>query len=225
MKIIDVAITSLKEYENNPRNNDKSVEKVAHEIYGIVNKSNGKIYIGQTKQGHRKRFSQHLCPTDGSPLLNAAIKKYGKNCFECELLDVAYSQEEANVKEKMWIKALKTYVAGNGYNLSLGGAFGSFNEETLRKMSEAHKGEKNHFYSKHHTQENREKMAELKRGKYGGSNHPRARKVKCVETGEIFLTIKEAADKYNVSHGHISQACQNKKGRKKVGGLSWSYAE
>lgn len=198
---------------------------VAYDIYAIINKTNGKIYVGQTKQGYRKRFMQHLCPTDGSPLLNAAIKKHGKINFECELLDVAYSQTEANEKEKLWIKTLKTYVSVNGYNLSMGGAIGDFNEETLRKMSESHKSGKNHFYGKHHSNECRARMSELKKGKYNGSNHPRARKVKCIETGEIFSTIKEAAEKYNVSHGHISQACKNQKGRKKVGGLSWAYAE
>lgn len=196
-----------------------------YDIYAIINNTNGKMYVGQTKQGYRKRFIQHLCPTDGSPLLKSAIQKHGKNNFECELLDIAFSQEEANTKEKMWIKALKTYVAGNGYNLSMGGAFGNFNKATLQRMSEAHKGEKNHFYGKHHTKENRVKMAELKKGKYNGFKHPRARKVKCVETGEIFSTIKEAALKYNVSHGHISQACKKQKGRKKVGGFSWIYAE
>jgi group I intron endonuclease len=74
------------------------------EIYGIVNRVNGKIYIGQTKQGYLKRFKQHLCPKDKSVLLQNAIKKYGRNNFVCELLDVAYSQDLADAKEKMSLK-------------------------------------------------------------------------------------------------------------------------
>ena len=31
---------------------------MVYEIYGIVNLINRKIYIGQTKQGYRKRFIQ-----------------------------------------------------------------------------------------------------------------------------------------------------------------------
>lgn len=80
------------------------INKYPYELYGIINKVNNKIYIGQTKQGYRKRFIQHLCPKDGSPLLKKAIQKYGKDNFECELLDIAYSKEEINFKEKLWIK-------------------------------------------------------------------------------------------------------------------------
>lgn len=69
-----------------------------YHIYGIINKINNKIYIGQTKQGYRKRFLQHLCPNDGSPLLKRAIKKYGKENFECELIDIAYDKNIANEK-------------------------------------------------------------------------------------------------------------------------------
>ena len=36
-------------------------------------------------------------------------------------------------------------------------------EETKRKMSEAHKGEKNWFYGKHHTEETKRKMSEAQK--------------------------------------------------------------
>ena len=55
MKIIDVKITSLKEYENNPRVNDKAVAKVAASIdeFGfkvpIVIDSNNVIICGHTR--------------------------------------------------------------------------------------------------------------------------------------------------------------------------------
>lgn len=104
------------------------------DIYGIYNLANGKMYIGQSRQGYKKRFKQHLCPKDGSPLLMKAIKKYGKESFVCELIDVAYSQQEANEKEKTWISALGTHKKENGYNLSMGGSFGSFNVDTLKKV-------------------------------------------------------------------------------------------
>ena len=110
-----------------------------YEIYGIINLVNNKIYIGQTKQGYKRRFIQHLCPRDGSPLLRNAVKKYGKQNFECELIDIAESQDEVNEKEKMWITALGTYKPEKGYNLSMGGSFGDFNEDTLKRMSEANK--------------------------------------------------------------------------------------
>jgi hypothetical protein len=45
-------------------------------------------------------------------------------------------------------------------------------EESKRKMSESHKGENNHFYGKSHSQETKDKISDLKRGKYiGNENH------------------------------------------------------
>lgn len=68
MKIIDVAITSLKEYENNPRNNDKSVEKVAASIreFGfkvpIVIDKNNVIVCGHTRVRAAKRLKLDVVP-------------------------------------------------------------------------------------------------------------------------------------------------------------------
>ena len=83
MQIYDKRLDEIKPYENNPRHNDNAVDAVAnsikvYEIYGIYNNANGKIYIGQTRQGYRRRFTQHLCPTEHCPLLQKAVKKYGR---------------------------------------------------------------------------------------------------------------------------------------------------
>lgn len=194
------------------------------EIYGIYNLVNGKMYIGQTKQGYRKRFTQHKSPTDGSPLLRKAIAKYGRDNFTCELLDVAYNREDANAKEMAWIGALKTYKKENGYNLSMGGAFGNFNEDTLAKMSESHKGKNNHFYGKHHSEESRRRMSEAKKTMYTKGNHPRAKKVICVETGKVYDCIKSAELDTGACSRHIGQVANNKYGRKTAGGYKWIWA-
>lgn len=62
-----------------------------------------------------------------------------------------------------------------------------------------------------------------------GEENPRARKVICTNTGEIFNYIKEAAKKYNVIDSSISACC---KGKLKSAGklptgekLVWRYAE
>lgn len=68
MKIIDVAIMYLKEYENNPRNNDKSVEKVAASIreFGfkvpIVIDKNNVIVCGHTRVRAAKRLKLDVVP-------------------------------------------------------------------------------------------------------------------------------------------------------------------
>ena len=48
-------------------------------------------------------------------------------------------------------------------------------------------------------------------------------KVKCNDTGEVFNSIKEACERYNLHHSNIVACCNGR--RHKVGGLSWSYYE
>lgn len=203
--------------------NKKIEDLKPYEIYAIINTINNKIYIGQTKQGYRKRFIQHLCPKDGSPLLNNAIKKYGKENFECELLDIVYSQKEANIKEKLWIKVLKTYTKENGYNLSMGGAIGNFNKETLEKMSNMQKGELNSFFNKKHTEEAKEKMSKWKKEHYILGKHPRAKKVKCIELNKIYDCVKEAEIDLKINSKHIGQVANKQYGRKMAGGYHWQW--
>lgn len=68
MKIIDVEIARLKEYENNPRKNDKAVDKVAASIreFGfkvpIVIDSNNVIICGHTRLLAAKRLKLDVVP-------------------------------------------------------------------------------------------------------------------------------------------------------------------
>lgn len=62
--------------------------------------------------------------------------------------------------------------------------------------------------------------------KYSGvtekGNEAHRKQVVCLDTGEIFKSVKDACDKYGLSHGNIV-ACCNKR-RKSTGGMRWSYA-
>lgn len=46
-------------------------------------------------------------------------------------------------------------------------------------------------------------------------------KVKCITTGEIFESVKEAADKYNLCHSNIVACCNGRRHRR--GGKEWEY--
>lgn len=74
------------------------------------------------------------------------------------------------------------------------------------------------------------KDSEKKKINYLGTNNPRARKVKCVTTGEVFNTMKEACEKYNISNQNISKCCRGRlksAGKHPVTGekLKWEYVE
>lgn len=208
-------------------------------IYMFKNKSNGKIYVGQTTQTFRTRTMQHMRSREG--YFDTALRKYGIESFECGIIDTAKSTEELNKKEIYWIKKLNS-MKPNGYNLCEGGNTTrgySHKEESKRKMSatkkklESMKGEKNHYYGKHHTKEIREKMSkawenEARRAKLKEHNKNldrtyQCRKVLNVETKEIFNSIKEAAKKYGLKETHISRVCRGK--RKTTGGFHWEYYE
>lgn len=93
-------------------------------IYKYTNKTNNKIYVGQTIDIHN-RHKSHKCAAEkgetGCPLFYRAIKKYGFDNFEFEVLDQIDGQKEADIAEKLWIKQLDTMNLEKGYNLSPGG--------------------------------------------------------------------------------------------------------
>lgn len=111
------------------------------EVYGIIykiqNNINGKVYIGQTTYGFNKRYSlgQWWVKTHNNYLKNSA-KYYGHNNFTVnEFLDVAFSKEELNLKEKMWIGYYKSANKKYGYNMNSGGDSPTMNEESKKKIS------------------------------------------------------------------------------------------
>ena len=50
-------------------------------------------------------------------------------------------------------------------------------------------------------------------------NETRKKSIKCVETGEIFISLSEASKKYNISVGNISSVIHGK--RKSAGRYHW----
>lgn len=93
-----------------------------YSIYKITNIINGKVYIGQTRKTIQQRLARHIYDSKRSSLshlpLYRAFNKYGIENFNIELLEYV-SAEEANDKEKYYIKLFNSY--NEGYNATLGG--------------------------------------------------------------------------------------------------------
>lgn len=202
-------------------------------IYKATNKKNGKIYIGQTVRPLAVRISEHA--RHSQTPFDRAIKRYGIENFDFEIIDTANSIEELNQKEIYWIKHFNSFGL-NGYNACVGGenTLGyQHTEEAKAKMSETksrmYVGANNPFYGKHHSQEVRRRFSEQRRGrklsrewKQNISEGSTVKvRVRNIETGEIFNSIKEAAEKYNIIPTHITRVCRGK--RKKTGGYHWEY--
>lgn len=166
---------------------------------------NGKGYLKKCKG----KYTQ--------PLLAHVILKYGWENFSHEIIKEGLTQEEASVLEYELIESWKTRNPEFGYNLSYGGIFHSKTEEEKQKISKSNK----EYYKTHvhhakgvkKSEEEKQHMREIMLGRFFSdetkkkmsenhcdvtfSNNPRAKKVKCVETGEIFSCAKEAGLIYN----------------------------
>lgn len=119
-------------------------------IYKIINKIDGKIYVGQT-QNYHKRKQKHLAALRANSHFNThlqrAFNKYGEKAFEISLL-CECEIEELDRLEVEWISALRCADREYGYNLMYGGqVFRSFTPEIRMRMSMVNRGKK---FSKEH---------------------------------------------------------------------------
>lgn len=128
------------------------INEVYAEIYAIINKKNGKVYIGQAaitvsvrnlKWGAHGRWLSHIREAMGEGkdhcvILNQAIRKYGVDGFEVKILCEA-TKDNVDELEMKYIEEYNSMVP-NGYNLKSGGANGKDSDETRTKKSESRKG-------------------------------------------------------------------------------------
>lgn len=106
-------------------------------IYLIVNKVNGKTYVGQRKSSKKCHLDSYM---GSGKLLKKAKIKYGIENFEKFLIQYCYSKEETDKAEKFWIAEYRRRGKAE-YNIADGGQGGGFkgghhSEETRKKISE-----------------------------------------------------------------------------------------
>lgn len=124
-------------------------DKIYGVIYKITNLVNNKVYIGQTTRNFNMRYSAsgkgiervygylRGCEKYGDSHnvhLLRSIRRYGLNNFKVEeCIDIAYSQEELDEKEKYWINHYNACDPNFGYNSRLGGIEGKIGKDYYLK--------------------------------------------------------------------------------------------
>jgi hypothetical protein len=104
------------------------MEKQNYYLYCHTNKINGKKYIGISKQLPSHRW-QNGKGYKGCPKFERAIKKYGWENFEHEILFKNLTKQEASNLEQQYIEQYDT--VNNGYNVLQGGLDNSVNGANL----------------------------------------------------------------------------------------------
>lgn len=195
--------------------------------------NDGRRYIGITCQNVNRRWRNGDAYYSNSYFYRA-IKKYGWDAFTHEILFRGLTEEEAKAKEIELIEKYNTQDRRYGFNLT-GGGEGNYNppEETRRKIGE-HSRRVN--TGRKHTEEYKRMMSEMMKENNpnaGGkllteeriakfaeyarkpkteaqkkkmSESAKKHKVYCMETGEVYDSIKAAAKKLGVGYSCVSSA-------------------
>lgn len=98
-------------------------------IYQYTNRINGKRYIGQTihpQTRHKTHLQNEKCQNPHTAW-GKAIKKYTRNCFTYQVLELVAENDEhllhqkLNEKEKYYIGLHQSSIKKHGYNIATGG--------------------------------------------------------------------------------------------------------
>ncbi len=198
---------------------------------------NGKVYIGITCTNPKDRWrSGH--GYNNQPVMKNAIVKYGWANISHEIIAENLSKEAACAFEVELIKAYRSTERAYGYNVTGGGEHYEMTEEHKRKISIANRGKVSHLRGipmtdsrkqkigiankgKKRTDEQRQRQSEYMKTHAIGGNNPRSRSVRCVETGEVFATVKIAAEWVKVARSTLSDALNGR--TESCRGYHWVY--
>lgn len=142
-------------------------------IYKIVNKIDGKYYVGSTKNFHKRWKYYHLrdlrLNKHKNDKLQNAWNKYGEESFEFVPVEyIQYSDKtEMLIVEQKYLNVAKNEI-NKCYNLNFRADGGEITVEGRKKISDAMKGNKHPFFGKRHSETHRQNISN---GQPKGKDH------------------------------------------------------
>ena len=113
----------------------------SYSCYLIINKTNGKCYVGQTSKPVEHRWKQHIKDAKYGITfrLYNAMRKYGFGLFYVHTLRNGLTRKQADNIEKVSIILFKTTDENFGYNMTPGGDGSTLLKEARQKVADAAK--------------------------------------------------------------------------------------
>lgn len=190
-------------------------------VYVHINKVNNKAYVGQTCQSVQARWRKNGKGYKGQTKFINAIEKYGWDNFDHIILATGLTFEEADKKEQEYVKLYDSI--NNGYNIQEGGHPGG---PDFSRPWKNHKREEIPIPEIEPYIKSKDKYENLGQGRRGQGSHL----IICVNNGQVFETMKAAAEWANVTPEAISDVCRHEttsSGNSPETGerLVWQYLE
>ena len=155
---------------------------------------NGKVYVGLT--GIKPELRWDNGRGYKTQVFRNAIKKYGWENIKHIIVKSNLTLDEANELEIELISKYKSYDQKFGYNIDFGGnCSGSKSEEHKEKL----------------------------RLSNDPSKQKASKKVRCIETNEIFSSIREASRKTGANRNCIAWCCNKTPRHKTTSGYHWEF--
>ena len=198
-------------------------------IYKITNKINGKCYIGKSIDVYR-RWEEEKHFRSVNEHLKSAFEKYGFENFSFEILEEC-EESALDSKEIYYISLLDATNNKKGYNMTFGGTGGKLTSEVIERIKKTKEknGYTKFWLGKKIPSETKEKISKSLSGNKNpffnktGKDSPNGRKILCIETNQVFDTIKEAAQFANLKVGNNIRTAI--KLNIKAGGYHWQYLD
>lgn len=219
----------------------KAVPKVSG-IYGLQNTFSGKWYVGKSKHIHKRNVNEkwqlsHPNRKAWNTQLQEDFRRYGFEGFVFHVLEIC-DECVLDQKEREWIDRLDSY--RNGYNYTRGGSKNDgliVTDITREKMRSASakrwaRPEERAKISIANLNPSAETRMKMRQSHLGKKQPPEQilkrvkhayKPIQCVESGEIFESIRQAAQTYRIDPSSISSVAKGSQIRHTAGGFHWRY--